>query len=504
MNTSTHPIPRIFVSHSHIDNDFGTRLAQDLKHVLDDENAVWYDVLGGLHGGEAWWEKIVEELTARNVFIVVLSPEAMNSRWVRREIDMALNEDKLIVPLHYRACTIRADLKIIQIISFLAPKTYEAAFNEVLNALGLLPIKLQPSASNSVDSTTSIARHLIQQIEAAFVGQDWPDVIRKANLLIKRAPEDVSATTYRMMGIALREEGNIPLAQDAFETALALVSDRQQRLTLLSDYASLLAGQEQWTEVLLRTKEALRLAPNDPGWLTTQQQAQNELKRAAPVVKQNERQWLNETPNTSPATQKTKEQWLSKGMDHLKTGRATEALAAYGRAIALDPNYANAYNGKGNALRTLERYDEALEAYEQAIRLNPRQFGAYTNKGSTLYTIRRYKEKLEDCEQAIRLNPNFPYAYKIRCDALRGLKHYNEALEAYDHAIALDPDFADAYNGKGNTLDLLGRAEEAQQAYEKSQHAPRLPGTGSGGCERRYPVQIGTVSKSKSLERGSP
>ena len=45
---------RIFVSHSHLDNDFGTRLAQDLRRVLKDESAVFYDVLGGLHGGETW------------------------------------------------------------------------------------------------------------------------------------------------------------------------------------------------------------------------------------------------------------------------------------------------------------------------------------------------------------------------------------------------------------------------------------------------------------------
>src|SRR5205823_8202031 len=63
----TSPQHRIFVSHSHLDNDFGTRLTQDLRRVLNDESAVFYDVLGGLHGGETWWEKIVEELSARDV-----------------------------------------------------------------------------------------------------------------------------------------------------------------------------------------------------------------------------------------------------------------------------------------------------------------------------------------------------------------------------------------------------------------------------------------------------
>ncbi len=79
MSLSSQPQHRIFISHSHIDNEFGTRLAQDLRRALGDESAVWYDVLAGLHGGDNWWEKIVEELTARKVFIVVLSPEAVAS-----------------------------------------------------------------------------------------------------------------------------------------------------------------------------------------------------------------------------------------------------------------------------------------------------------------------------------------------------------------------------------------------------------------------------------------
>src|SRR5215472_12843982 len=137
MSASSQPQHRIFISHSHIDNEFGTRLAQDLLQVLEDETAVWYDVLGGLHGGDAWWEKIVEELIARDVFLLVLSPEAMNSPWVRREINMALNENKFILPLLYRECSVRADLKTIQTISFLAPKIYEVAYKEVLVALGL-------------------------------------------------------------------------------------------------------------------------------------------------------------------------------------------------------------------------------------------------------------------------------------------------------------------------------------------------------------------------------
>src|SRR5437879_6822469 len=158
------PQHRIFVSHSHLDNEFGTRLTQDLRRVLGDESAVFYDVLGGLHGGETWWEKIVEELSARDVFILVLSPTAMNSKWVRLEINVALNEDKYIIPLLYRPCSIRADLKTIQIISFLTPKPYEAAFQEVLGALGLPP-ETPVAHKVSASQTTGAATTLLRQIE---------------------------------------------------------------------------------------------------------------------------------------------------------------------------------------------------------------------------------------------------------------------------------------------------------------------------------------------------
>ena len=225
MSTSTQPQHRIFISHSHIDNEFGTRLAQDLRKALGDESAVWYDVLGGLHGGDAWWEKIVEELSARKVFIVVLSPESVVSPWVRDEINLAWSqknskEGKSIIPLLYRECTVRADLKTLQVISFISPTTYETALKEVLVALGLSTTTVEKPervAPQPVDTGTV----LLQQMEASFAAQDWPDVLRKADYIIKRLPERATATVYRLQGLAFLKDGEVQQGQEALETALA-------------------------------------------------------------------------------------------------------------------------------------------------------------------------------------------------------------------------------------------------------------------------------------------
>ena len=143
---SSQPGPRLFVSHSSKDNNFGLKLVQDLRHALGNDDAVWYDTAGGLFGGDSWWSKIVQELTTREIFILVLSPDAMSSKWVIRELEMAMVEGKRIIPLLYRQCDVRADLKIVQAISFLAPKTYETAFRELLIALSLLE-DMSPSAT---------------------------------------------------------------------------------------------------------------------------------------------------------------------------------------------------------------------------------------------------------------------------------------------------------------------------------------------------------------------
>jgi outer membrane protein assembly factor BamB len=139
---TSHKLLRIFVSHSHKDNDFGIRLIADLRAALGDDAAVWYDASGGLHGGEAWWRNIVAQISARSVFLVILSPDAMASPWVNDEIDLAWKQKnspdgKIILPVLYRACQVREDLQTRQIVSFLPPKPYEMALGELFAALGL-------------------------------------------------------------------------------------------------------------------------------------------------------------------------------------------------------------------------------------------------------------------------------------------------------------------------------------------------------------------------------
>jgi tetratricopeptide (TPR) repeat protein len=67
------------------------------------------------------------------------------------------------------------------------------------------------------------------------------------------------------------------------------------------------------------------------------------------------------------------------GRVKFEQGDLDNALACYRRALSLQPDFADAYNNLGNALKELGHLAEAEEAYFQALRLDPNVAGVYLN-----------------------------------------------------------------------------------------------------------------------------
>jgi len=141
------------------------------------------------------------------------------------------------------------------------------------------------------------------------------------------------------------------------------------------------------------------------------------------------------------------------------------AVALCEDAIALDPEFAHPWNGKGNVLRSLNRYDEALVAYERAIALDPEFAYPWNGKGSVLRSLNRYDEALVAFERAIALDPEDSYPWNGKGNILSDLERYEEALVAYERAIALDPESAHLHHNLGLEYWRQGRPREAMQAF---------------------------------------
>ena len=147
---------------------------------------------------------------------------------------------------------------------------------------------------------------------------------------------------------------------------------------------------------------------------------------------------------------------------------SAEALASYDKAIALKPDFAEAYSNRGNALMDLKRPEEALASYERAIALKPDYAEAHYNRGNTLMDLKRPAEALASYDRAITLKPDYAEAHSNRGNALKGLKRPAEALASYDKAIALKPDYAEGHSNRGAALKDLKRPGEALASYERA------------------------------------
>jgi len=66
-------------------------------------------------------------------------------------------------------------------------------------------------------------------------------------------------------------------------------------------------------------------------------------------------------------------------VDCIAEGRLDEAITKYKEAVALDPNFADAWEGLSMALADKELWDEALGAAKKVVELTPDEQLGYTN-----------------------------------------------------------------------------------------------------------------------------
>ncbi|KRB85414.1 hypothetical protein ASE00_01030 [Sphingomonas sp. Root710] len=150
------------------------------------------------------------------------------------------------------------------------------------------------------------------------------------------------------------------------------------------------------------------------------------------------------------------------------TGQFEPAIAAYDRAIGLNPGYAEAHANRASALINLGRHGDALESCDAAIRIAPGNAQAHSNRGIALRQVGRLTEAVSAYDAALRLLPDVPEIHYNRANLLDDLMRHDEAVQGYDRAIALQPSYIVAHSNRGNALQKLGRLEEAVDSYGRA------------------------------------
>jgi TolB-like protein/Tfp pilus assembly protein PilF len=154
-----------------------------------------------------------------------------------------------------------------------------------------------------------------------------------------------------------------------------------------------------------------------------------------------------------------------------------KAIELAQKAISLDDANARAQGILSLLYTTKREHEKAVAAGERAVALDPNGADAHAWYGTSLYLGGRPgEEAIRMLQRAIRLNPFGPAWYFWNLgNALRDMGRYEEAVLAFKKALQRAPHSLMAHLNLATTYSMMGRGKEAQvEAEEVLRLNPKL------------------------------
>ena len=171
-------------------------------------------------------------------------------------------------------------------------------------------------------------------------------------------------------------------------------------------------------------------------------------------------------------------------LDRRPVGWRRSALAAFDRAVELDPAFASAHAGKAiaEALVAITEpapgagFARARASTERALALEPRLALAHAARGLVLLEGDRDPKAAEGAlRAAIALDPAFTNSYNWLQIALNFQGRRAEALAVVDAGLRMDPLNPVLLQNRGASLAAEARFDEARAAFERLLTLPDRP-----------------------------
>ena len=343
----------------------------------------------------------------------------------------------------------------------------------------------------------------------------------------------------REIETALDSKRNIvPLMLEGFDFGTPLIANQLTgKLAVLKHYNALRIPPEYFFEAMGRLRDRFLNVPLDavthPASPSARKAAteQKAAAEAAPAVKEEEltaQQWFERGFDATDFDEQLRfyseavrlkpdyaEAFNNRGNARCDKGDVTGALEDYDEAIRLKPDYADAFNNRGVARYDKGDLEGALKDYNEAIRLKPDHADAFNNRGKARHVKRDLEGRSEDYNEAIRLKPTMPSLQQPGHCAPRQRRLGGGARD-YNEAIRLKPDHAGAFNNRGvarcDKGDLEGALGGLQRGHppqarlcpgflQPKHCAPRQRrrGWSAGGFQRGHPPRIQTKTNNAAL-----
>jgi serine/threonine protein kinase/Tfp pilus assembly protein PilF len=157
------------------------------------------------------------------------------------------------------------------------------------------------------------------------------------------------------------------------------------------------------------------------------------------------------------------------------------------RAIQIDPGLAEGHKALGLAYMVKNLFQEALEANHRAMELKPNLSPAVGNIGWIHWSRGEFKDALQYAKRAFPLNPTGAYQSFAVGSAYLMLDEYVKAEAWLNKALELQPDFGSAHVA---LMDLFLRRGKHERAAEQCQKLLAICPSDVGGLEAAGDLQL--------------
>ncbi len=163
-----------------------------------------------------------------------------------------------------------------------------------------------------------------------------------------------------------------------------------------------------------------------------------------------------------------------------------DALARYDAAIAADPEYVAAYEGRAQTYLAMDAPDSAISDLQTALDLAPRRADLYAALATAHVMNEDYEKATSVAETALGLDFENAEAHNAAGLAAYYTGSLGVAREYFKDAIKADPTQHQSHTNLGNTLFQMGSWHRARQSYQKALEIIPKPAIANTAVQRSY------------------
>ena len=339
--------------------------------------------------------------------------------------------------------------------------------NELLNEIGIVRSEIKASASQTLKKSISVLPFdnigsdkdneyfgdgLTEELIVNLSRLNEIDVVsRTTSMQYKGAKKDIK-TIGRELNVRYILEGSVRKFQDNIRVTVQLIDVESDRQLWAESYKGKLEDvfdiQEQVSKQIVDAL-MLKLSPKEKVVLT---------KR--------------------PTLNADAFDCYLRARNHLyrRTKKNVEfAIQLFQKTIELDPRYASAYAGLGEAYANLHLdydskeiwLDKAIESSFKALMYDPSLSEAYTALGLSYFSKKSMEEAITSTKKAIELDAANFIAYWILGRIYHSTDRDVEAVDLLKKAIELNPDFHTAYTDLKMVYERLGEKGKYREILNK-------------------------------------